>query len=668
MAALLRRHALFYLSFLLIPPSSQRELPGANASRVLRRIRCLQTRRDQDRPVAPQPAITVALLAFAFFASVASFGFHLNDEMELGVAAHNLYQGRLTVDDVPLAYYHTDGVPVEPRITQVGGHGYISESRATAVISAPAYAALAATDSLISASLLVTTLAVGSLALAIHRLLAARWRAHPDARMRERWLVWGAAAFVVLASALVARDGPGALWRPALAMQLGMMSIAATGVGILWSTVRRLSGSAWAASAAALILAAGSTISFWSFSQKYHTLQWVAVAAILHLRFARGSRISHAAAYAVAGIAVWAHVKTGGLLLAALVGADALALGLRAWRARRELRAVVRRHAPRAAAVAVGLGLGLAPYVVENTLLYGTPFVPGYVGVAVVEDRIAYEAAQDAGAGEEPGAAPLPPPPSGFARFVESVLILLRSSSILAQPDAAPSVMFETWVYPIENDAEVRLMYGTFMLAPLLALGLLGMWARRREARAWDAFIALHLVAILFVYGLYAAAPANGAYDSRYLVPLVPGLAIYAGMVVGPRLAAVGSPRFVAGATALALALLLGAALLLLGTSIRGYTAHVHFLRNAGIAVLALVLAWHLVAPTLARAAPKLASTLRLGDAPVLALGLFPPAWFVLQHQIVHAPRTIASDDGGTWTMMLPAVEMLREALRGWLL
>ncbi len=240
------------------------------------------------------------LLSLGFFTSLGSFGFLLNDEMDLGSAAYNLYRGRLTVDEVPPEFYDYETLDFPPRVTRVNGHGYISESRGTSAIGAVAYPSVVMADALGSvqiAFVLVATVGLfGGLALAM-RPAAFRF-ARPDRRALAA-IGALAAAFLAVNLALV-RPVPLDPWGAPAAVQLGMAFLSAIGVAAVHRAIVRRSGDRARATLAAVLLAAGTTLALWSTGLKYHGAVVALLGLVVLLRY--GGPLGparHGAAYAV---------------------------------------------------------------------------------------------------------------------------------------------------------------------------------------------------------------------------------------------------------------------------------------------------------------------------------------------------------------------------------
>ncbi len=327
------------------------------------------------------------------------------------------------------------------------------------------------------------------------------------------------------------------------------------------------------------------------------------------------------------------------LVLASLALSDVLALARRA----RRHEVVTRRPL----AVAAGLALGLAPYAIENVLLYGSPIAPGYVGIAIVHESARAETAGDGGvatsAVERSAIAA-----RGVWRYFDGL-------STLREPADVPSATYAAWVSPGPGAIE----YGILMLSPLLALAPLGAWAEARSQgpRGPGAFFAIHAILMFVVYGTYARHA--GGLEARYLSPLYPALAWYAAAHASRALGA--SRRFLlpvaAGATILGLALALVAPA---AAPEHRYSTHLVFTRRLGLAAVAIVLALVAAAALARRFVPARRELAEGAGVIAWAFGAIPAAVFLVLHGVVHSRVAWGGVEDGGIRMFLPAMEVAR--------
>lgn len=591
----------------------------------------------------------VFLAALGGLASMASLGFHLSDEATLAVGAHNLYRGDLGVHDVPETYYVNAATDWSGQRQVLLDTAWLTESRAGAALSFPAYLLLRAWSPLAPVSSLFVLVAIGALAGAAALLAAQRW---PDHRRPT-------AIAALVAGLLVASQARGAqpidpLWLPPLAMQLTTILLVAAGAALFHRLVayRR---SDRAATWSTLILLMGTSVPFWAFGQKNHGMEVGLLCIALSLRFGPDSRLAHRAlAYAVLAVATWMQPRVGGVALVAFATYE-LALVIRS---PRELRA----HARRAGAFSLALALGLVPYAVENTLLNGAPWALVQLGPIVgpatevgEPEGVPTGEPEEGRAGEGAVA-----PPTEVARTAVARATLDRGSPM---DGGMLRVLAWTWIGPRLLTPEVEVQFGILMVAPFVALAPLALVARRQDGL--DALVWLHLLLLVTAYGSHAATPGKGAYDTRFFQVLFPGLALQAGVVADALTREWERKERVAMAASV-VALLAGASGLFAALP-PDYTLQFTMLRRVGLAAAVLVLAGGMAGIVARQARATRGFAFQAVGVSVAAIALCASLLFLVQFTLHHPPRALPSSGGGLTHFALPGVERAHEALlRRW--
>lgn len=589
--------------------------------------------------------LAFGLLTFAFLISIASLGFFINDEADLATAAYDLHGGDVSPAGFPHEYYDLRVGEWAPRVNVVQDTVYWAETRAAGAMATPFLLALRAWNHFLPAQALLSLAAGASLGAGGWILRSGAWQVMPPTRARgERAGIMLAATTFGVANALLSRRFDD-IWLVPLAMQMLTMVGVSAGIGALWSFEYGRTNDTQRATTVCAILLFGTTVSFWAFGQKYHGLELAAILLILFFRFTPGrSTYSHATAWAVAGLAIWVHVKSGLLIAGALGLVELISLARM-----RPFPAAFKK----AGILAIGFALGLAPPLIESSILYRDPLAVGYgTSVSAPELPPGSDATGSADAGQPVVAA------TGLPTLV---LDNLRHSSVLEDLSFILEATWATWISPDLATSRVTIQLGILMVAPLLAAAVFAIPALWRRKDPADAFLWIHLAALYFIYGIYGARAAGGSYESRYFYVAYAALALWSGGWLAERLK---HTHFRSLGPSLLLGTLLTAGLAASLTAIRGdYTGQFHFLRRVGLAALVLVILWGL-AELVARRAPTLERALAHARIPIVAVALVPSLLYLVQLAIHYTPRVaVGAASGADVSHLLPMTNALRRLL-----
>jgi hypothetical protein len=332
-------------------------------------------------------------------------------------------------------------------------------------------------------------------------------------------------------------------------------------------------------------------------------------------------------------------------------------------------------QAKRALVLAMGFALGLAPLVVESMLLYHEPIVLGAL-VGVRAPTVAPVAGgsgagggsgSDAPGAEGEGAGPAAPvePVLVWPHWIDIIILAFKSHTVFGDLAFLPTALWATWIGSELVTDKVTVQLGILMIAPILVAAPFGFLARRRQWDEADAFLAIHFVALVLVYGITAARATTGGYESRYMYVAYPALALWAGAWLAPRLTAspargIGPPLAFAGA-------LLLVVLTILGAGRPDYTRDFFVLRRLGQLCALLVLVACIVRVA-TRRAPRIERASRLFDPAIVALALVPSLLFLVQYLLHYPPRVaIGAASGENVDLLLPMAASLREGLVAWI-
>lgn len=462
-----------------------------------------------------RPVLLWVRLAALLALLVGTHGMVMNDEQDQAVALHNLAEGSLEVEEHPRQYYHVRGTlyrQVRFEGTQPVGSTLLD------YLAYPALVALRGLDALAPLGVWAAVLAAG---------LA--WSLLPEGRWRSPWLFLGVVA--VLASGFRFPEVDLDLIGPVVALQATNLALYAACVAFLALAVQR--HVAWPAAHVAVATVAFGPLLFWATRLKYTMLSALLAATALWLAGEPASVRRNLALGLVAALAIWANVGEGAVLLAA-GGVWFLVHLLRRKprprpsgppeaRASRE-RGMEAAPAPEprptlrlAAALVVGLLVGLVPWAMENQDLRGHPL------------RATYLAPFKEAGGNATAEGNATPPP-GF-------LELAVAGDVWQGPQDFALNLVGQWTTGWRMEGNP---VGVFALAPLLAL-MAWTLVRRASWRRPDLLLAGAMVLWHAALLTNRVVRQGWGLDARLLAPLLPAVGLLAAPAIGRLLARRGA-------------------------------------------------------------------------------------------------------------------------------
>lgn len=438
----------------------------------------------------------LAWLLVALHVLVAAYGFRLNDEADQIAAFHNLANGSLLVKDVPpSAYQLSDNISWQRRWQD----DRPIASTALNVVALP----VSIVVRLAAAIAPLTWWFSGIAALAIWR---ATGKPSPwDEPIGRRGTIVGLGIWALLGLGF-REPGPDLeYYGSAVALNVTSLALGVLGAILAWRVLgHQVKGSWRALLLGALVL--GPWL-YWARLAKYHMLSAVLVLVlVLLLQRTRTARRDFAIGV-TAGILYWTSFAVGLVAILGLVTIETVRVA--AWRGPR-IQAL--RAWP---SLALGGFVGLLPSFVENTYLFGNPFINFYFANS--------ETSFGAGQSEVAG--------SG------SVFDALRGT-VEAIPRIAQHLM--AWNGP--RDFVLNLLstlslgtrvdgnaFGIFLISPLLVLAAVGAYRVltkrvRRPELAW----AICVLAWQALLGTNAGVTQGAGFDARLWFHALPLLAILA--------------------------------------------------------------------------------------------------------------------------------------------
>ena len=312
------------------------------------------------------PNETAALFFYASLAvyiAIWNVNIFINDEVTLAAQLFNLGKGTLSIETAPAKLY--EGLSFGASSPILGftfhGHMYAFYTHAVAVFAAPFYAFLY----LISVTVGIRLFFAGLWSLSLFMVIWLLGRHSNRPRLGRNLGVLVALAMLVVNGYLTMRLPPLVFdeWGALMAIQL--FNILATSAIVLLSLrifTRYFADSRVAAFGVAYVLIA-TPLTFWAVSGKDHTASVLLIVASiwsLYTYLLDGKKRYRYLSYVLVGLSFWVRVFDAVPLLIAIVLTDLLT-------SKERIKAAL-------SAVATVL-LAMAPYFVNNYLLFGNPFL-----------------------------------------------------------------------------------------------------------------------------------------------------------------------------------------------------------------------------------------------------------------------------------------------------
>lgn len=484
-----------------------------------------------------------ATLGLAFLALLlASYGAGSNDEMDQAVAMHNLAQGSWEVEEFPRQIYmvpYLDGTAVlnirNPAPYPIG-------SSMLNFLALPATFMAHGIGAVLPLGFVAAAVAVGLGWSALGG--PAPWLG--DRRGKALRVAGLLGAFVVATWGFGVM--PGAGQSPDLPYQRAYIGLQATNLvlyaltcWLLWPLLRRRTTTDRGALVFLLAVVLGPLM-VWGESAKYHTLSALLVVIALRLLDTPQTRWTTIGLGTAVGLGIWNQIGVGSVMLVAL----AFAQVREAWLFRHQLAELGRRWL----GLLVGVALGMVPYLIENQLFFGSPWLPFYFaeGAAVTGE------------------------PSSYAvgpRSMQASLVLLPAAVLGRAVDVVRRII--GWKGPLDflDNLATGYVWGeaegyptpVLWLSPLLA-GFVVFelrWARRRQRLdGASAYAAALVLAQLLLLTNFAPKQGFGS-DMRLYAHLLPALGLLAVAAWGPAVSTAMRPlRHPWRATAVLVSVLLG--------------------------------------------------------------------------------------------------------------
>ncbi len=447
---------------------------------------------------------------------LASYGPSLNDEADQASALWNLGHGSLLVEEYPEAFYKLNerdrfGVRSAGSDLPVG-------STMLNVLSLPVAGALFVVDAVVplwlAFSVLATVAMWGALGMRWPWSRQWQWSRHEDrVEFAFRWMAF-LVALALAANGFRATSPDLSLWFPHVALQVTNLSLWAVGAVLMWKLLGKHLPDPKGRTVALLAAVLGPWL-YWGEGLKYHALSTFLVVALLVLRSAPRTPRRDLASGLVAGLAIWNSMGAGVVVLFALVLTELP----RAWAQRRNVRGLAKSWA----VLALGLAIGLSPWMAQNTYLTGTPFLP--------PESASSELATPLGQSELAE--------NATTETSDSILLSLRAlpgilAGAIGWDGPVPFTKNLLSILTTGHRVEAAPM-GVLLVSPLLLAAIPGAFiALRRGGRTPEATLAIALLVSQALILTHAASGQGAGNDVRMWVPMIPALGLLAAIGAKP--------------------------------------------------------------------------------------------------------------------------------------
>ncbi|MEK6975246.1 MAG: hypothetical protein AABY18_02775 [Candidatus Thermoplasmatota archaeon] len=451
-----------------------------------------------------------------------TYGFALNDEADQIAAFYNLAHGSLLVKEVPpSAYQLQDNISWLRRWDDRP-----IASTPLNLLALPVFAAIRLASAIAPLSVWFSGIATIGLWRAAGR--PAPWRSPPG--------VWGAAvlfgSWAFLAQGMRALGPDLDYYGATVALNVTSILLGILGSVLAWHALGRHAKPSWRPLLLAALLL-GPWL-YWARLAKYHMLGAVTMLGIIMLLQRPATWKRDFAVGVLAGFALWVNFGIG---VVAILGLASLKL-VTLLRAQGQRRQAMRTWVP----LIVGGLIGLAPVMAENTYLFGNPFINFYFASPETSTGIGHTTLSEnetGAAGGNPVWASLKAIPAIFAHLMHwnGPLDFLKN-------------LASTFTLGTRVEG---LVFGIFLISPILALALVGMWRLARgPERPPDVAWAAAVLGWQAALGTNAGVMQGAGFDARLWFHLLPLLAILAAFGVRKATQELRPWRVLAGAGAFA--------------------------------------------------------------------------------------------------------------------